>query len=335
MIGYLMALVFLNLPEPSWTETWLNFRQFDYLGTLCLTAGLVCMLLVPASSGTLLPWISDHLVGLSISGLALMTAFFIIESLVPDPLLNPSLFLNPGLLIIVTATFFHGANLFGTLYYVPHFFQLVLEDSAMISSISTLPIIIALGWSTVAMFMTSPCRTSFNVARIGASLAVLASGLMVRWSTSASREELVAVLALLGLGQATALIGLLRIVQASGSQFTRVFTFVHVLGSTFGVALFSAPYMNKLRSLLGVLVPDVAQTLVNMGKIHDESCAGFKPRVRDAYGFSMKAGWWLMLACALTVLALSFLVEPSQLRNERDSSRPDDGEKVSDAEKGL
>ncbi|KAH8777785.1 hypothetical protein F5883DRAFT_544050 [Diaporthe sp. PMI_573] len=55
MIGYVMAFFFLDLPEPSWTDPWLDFRQFDYLGTLCLTAGTACMLLVPASSGTLPP----------------------------------------------------------------------------------------------------------------------------------------------------------------------------------------------------------------------------------------------------------------------------------------
>ncbi|KAH8777784.1 hypothetical protein F5883DRAFT_613988 [Diaporthe sp. PMI_573] len=119
---------------------------------------------------------------------------------------------------------------------------------------------------------------------------------MARWSTSTSREETVVVLALLGLGQGTALIGLLRTAQAAGSQFTGVFTFVHVLGSAFGVGLFSAPYVNKLQSLLRVLVPDVAQTLAHTGKIEGGICAGFGPRVRDAFGFGMQAGWWLMLA---------------------------------------
>ena len=330
-----MVFFFLNLPEPSWADTWLNFRQFDYLGTLCLAAGTACMLLIPAPSGTLPPWISGHPVGIFISGLALLTAFFFIEPLVPDPLLDPSLFLNPGQLVIMVAAFFHGANLFGTLYYVPHFFQLVLEDSAVTSSVSTLPMIIAMGWSTVAMFMTSPCRTSFNIVRAVAASAALASGLMVRWDTSTSREETVVVLALLGLGQGTALIGLLRTAQASGGQFTRVFTFAHVLGSASGVALFLAPYVNKLQSLLRILVPDVAQALADTGKIDGEFCAGFESRVRDAFGWSMQAGWWLMLACALTVLALSFLVEPSQLRKDGDSSRPGDGEKVSEADKGF
>lgn len=103
------------------------------------------------------------------------------------------------------------------------------------------------------------------------------------------------MLALLGLGQGTALIGLLRTAQAAGSQFTRVFTFVHVLGSAFGVTLFSAPYVNKLQSLLRALVPDVAQTLAHTGKIEGGFCAGFGPRVRDAFGFACRLGGGLCL----------------------------------------
>lgn len=334
-------MFFLNLPEPSWAETRLSFRQFDYLGTLCLTTGTACILLGTASGGTLLPWISDHLVIASISGFALLTVFFFIECSVPDPLLHPSLFRHPCLLVIMVATFFYGANFFGTIYYVPHFLQLVLEDSAFISAVETLPMMLAMGVGSIAAnSIASRSQTRTNTVRIGAAMIALASGLMIRWSNITGREEVVAVAALLGLGQGTVFIGLLRIAQASCNELsagaaTRLFTFVQGLGSTFGVACFSAVYMNKLQSSLGALLPDVEATLAAMGNIDDEFVASIRPRVRDARGSSMQSGWWLMFACALALLVLSFSVDRFQIRNEGETLGSHDDEKVPEVEKGV
>lgn len=299
------------------------------------------MLLGTTSGGTLFPLISDHLVIALISGFALLTAFFFIESSVPDSLLHPSLFRHPGLLVIMVATFFYGANVFGTIYYMPHFFQLVLEDSAFISAVGTLPMMLAMGVGSIAAnSMASRSQTRTNTVRVGAAMVALASGLMTRWTNTTGREEIVVVLALLGLGQGTVFIGLLRIAQASCNELsagtaTRLFTFVQALGSTSGVACFSAVYMDKLQSSLGALLPDVEATLAAMGNIDDEFVASIRPRVRDARGSSMQSGWWLVFACALTLLVLSFSVDHFQIRNEGESLGTDDDGKVLEIEKGV
>lgn len=341
-IGYLMALAFLNLPEPSWTDTWLNFSHFDYLGSLFLTASTFCMLLVSASGGTIFPWVSGHPVGLSIAGLALLGGFCFVEPLVPDPLLHPSLLLDPGLVITAIVAFFCGANLYGTMCYVPQFFQLVLEDSAFMSSVGTLPMMLSIAFGTAgATFITSRHQISVDsLARGGAALMALMSGLMVRWSTNTSRGEIFVVLSLLGLGQGAACIAPLRTVKTSVARSpagsgAKIAMFFQALGSAFGVACFAALYMSRLQSSLGALVPDVAQTLADMGNAEDEYVAGMKPHVRDAYESSMPAGWWLMFACALVVLALSFLTRRSSARDDRDLSILDDSEKESEAEKAF
>lgn len=335
-----MALFCLNLPGPSWSQTWLNFRQFDYLGTIYLTAGTVCMLLVAGWGGTSFPWMSAEVVSISISGLAFLTAFFIIEPLVPDPLLPPSLFRNPSLQFILVATFFYGANLVGTLYYVPHFFQRVLQDNAMISGVSTLPMMLAMGvGSTASAFVTVKRWTSFETARFGAAMQALASGLMVRWSTETSRTETTMVLVLLGLGQGMALIGLLRTAQASVSKaalgtVTRLFMFVQASGHAFGVSCFAALYMNRLRSWLTAFVLDVDEVWDDMENVLETDGSDLRRSILDTFGPSMRSGWWLMFACAVTVLALSFLVDQHQIQEELDTSTFNDGESIGEAEKG-
>lgn len=337
-----MSLAFLNLPGPFWTEIRLNIRQFDYLGSLCLTAGTFCILSVLASDGTVFPWISGHAVGLSIAGLALLGFFCFIEPLVPDPLLHSSLFLDDGLVMTVIMAILYGANLYGTLYYVPHFFQLVLHDGAFISSLCILPMTVAMGVAAAgATFVSSRHRGSINsIAQGGAALVALASGLMVRWSTTTSREQAVLVLLLLGLGHGTAFIGLVRGAQihvgrsAAGSG-SRLFMFFQVLGAAFGVAGFAALYTTRLQSTLGALVPDIAKILPHVGNDEDDYAASMKPDILDAYGFSMQAGWFLMFVCALAVLALRLVLERTYTREDIHMLYSDGAEKVSELEKGL
>lgn len=298
------------------------------------------MLFVTASGGTLFSWVPDHAVSLSITGLALLTAFFAIERLVPDPLLHPSLFYNPDILIILRAAFFYGANLVGTMYYVPQFFQIVLQDGAMISGISTVSMMLGMGaGSTALSFITHRRRDSVKNARAGPALQDLASGLMVRWSADTSRAETIVVLALLGLGQGAAMIGLLRVAQASVSQqavgtATRLFAFVQASGHTFGVACFAVLYVNKLRSSFATLLLDVDEVLADMDSIGATYGADMRHRILDAVGSSMRSGWWLMAACAVTVLALTFMVEQRQTREEVDSSIFDDKKSIPESEKG-
>ncbi|KAG8167748.1 hypothetical protein KVR01_003437 [Diaporthe batatas] len=342
-VGYIMALSFLNLPGPSWADIRLNLRQFDYLGSLLLTAGTFFMLLVPASGGgAIFPWISAPPVGLCIAGVALLAAFCFIEPLVPDPLLHPSLFLDRSLLMTAMVAFFYGANLFGTLYYVPHFFQLVLDDGAFVSGVSSLPMVVgmAVGAAGATFLISRQQIRTGRIAQGGAALTALASGLMVRWGTNTSRAEAVVVLGLLGLGQGTAFIGLVRSTQTyvdhspswSGS---RIFTLFQALGSGFGVACFAAVYMPRLQSSLGVVVADVAETLAtDIGNFKDEY-TNMGPRLLDAYGSSMRAGWYLMFACALAVSALTFVLERCSIRNDFHMSDSDGYEKVPGIEKSV
>lgn len=339
-----MTLFFMNLPEPS-RPWWLTTCRFDYLGTLCLVGGTVCMLLATASGSTIFPRVSGELVTISISfsGLVLLTAFLIIETLVPEPLLHQSLFRNPGLLATALAAFFHGANMVGTMYYIPHFFQLVFHDYPLISGVSMLPMTLAIGiGSTASTFITARYRTSLRSARVGAALTVLASGLMTRWNVDTSRAETAAVLALLGLGQGAAMIGLLHTAQASVDSSalataTMNFMFVQAGGYTFGVACFGALYFNKLRSLLaglGLGATDVDAILANVLYLdNNDYDAGAKQLILNAHGLSMRDGWWLMFACAAAVLALSLCIQRRDAQKGEDSWTLQDESEFYEAER--
>lgn len=80
-----------------------------------------------------------------LAGGSLVILFGIIEHFVDDPLMEPSFLRSRAIVPIFIAEFFYGCNLLGTMYYVPQFFQLVYGDSATLSGVGLLPMMLGLG----------------------------------------------------------------------------------------------------------------------------------------------------------------------------------------------
>lgn len=235
-----------------------RFLQLDYLGILVIVGGTVCILLGVSWGGNTFAWSDSRVVGCLVGGFVLLALFIFIERRVRDPIIDPSLFRNHTVLAITAAEFFYGANLLGLMYYVPQFFQLVFGDSATLSGVGLLPMMLGLGiGNPIAAFITSRYEVSLVNAKVGAALQVLASGLMARWNAHTSRAEAVVLLIILGMGQGAAMSGLLLSAQVATTPalvgiVTGLAIFVQAVGDIFGVALFAAVYINKSQSSIAI-----------------------------------------------------------------------------------
>ncbi|KAF1989204.1 fungal trichothecene efflux pump [Aulographum hederae CBS 113979] len=78
-------------------------KEFDYIGTLMVTLGLLLLLMGLSWGGTLHPWISAHVIATIVIGFILLVAFVLYETFVPlkEPLLPMHLFRNRGWVISV------------------------------------------------------------------------------------------------------------------------------------------------------------------------------------------------------------------------------------------
>jgi hypothetical protein len=263
-------------------------------------------------------------VGCLVGGFALLVVFLFVEHRVGNPLIDPSLFRNRTVLAITAAEFFYGANLIGLMYYVPQFFQLVFGDSATLSGVGLLPMMLGLGvGNPIAAFITSRYELSLNNAKVGAALMTLTSGLMARWGERTSRAEAVILLIILGMGQGAAMSGLLLTAQvATQSDLIGIVTglviFVMTVGEIFGVAFFSAVYINELRSTLEKLAltgTEVDTVLNDVQSIKHNFPAEKQAEIVGAYAAGMRNGWWLMFACAATLFLLTFLAKQHKFKS--------------------
>jgi hypothetical protein len=313
----------LKLPKTPRATLKTKFLQLDYLGTLILVGGTVCILLSISWGGNTFAWSNSRVVGCLVGGSILVLLFLVVEHRVRDPLIDPSLLRNHTVLAITAAEFFFGANLIGLMYYVPQFFQLVFGDSATISGVGLLPMMLGLGvGNPIAAFITSRYELSLINAQVGAASMTLASGLMTRWNADTSRAEAVVLLIILGMGQGAAMSGLLLTAQVATQPHligivTGLVIFVMTVGEIFGVAFFAAVYFNKLQASLTILTLTPMQIVEILQDVQSIK-HGYSPEMRNniviAYAESMRNGWWLMFACAGALFLLTFLAKQSKFQ---------------------
>ncbi|KAL6234755.1 hypothetical protein BDW75DRAFT_240777 [Aspergillus navahoensis] len=319
-ISLIITFVYLRIPTPKIDKE--RIKNFDVIGTITLTGGTICLLLAISWGGNNFPWNSSRVIGGFVGGFALLLTFAIWENYAKDPLMPPVFLRSRAIVAILFAEFFYGANLLGMMYYVPQFFQLVYGDSATMSGVALLPMMLGLAvGNPIAGWITSRCGLTLTNAWVGSGLTVLVSGLITRWSSTTSRAEAVVELIIIGMGQGAVMEGLLVASQFSVEPIhiglvTGLVIFVQTVGDIFGIAIYAALYQNVLRSNLqdltltaeqvGVILSDVqkVKTLFK-GELYDS--------IIDVYAESLQNGWWWLFACAAALLVSSACAKQRKL----------------------
>ncbi|RAL01132.1 MDR family MFS transporter [Aspergillus ibericus CBS 121593] len=319
-ISLLITFFFLRIPSPKVDKE--RIKNFDILGAITLIGGTVCLLLAISWGGNTFAWSDPRVIGCFVGGFALLVIFVVWEHWAKDPLLPPVFLRSRAIIAIFFAEFFYGANLLGMMYYVPEFFQLVYGDSATISGVALLPMMLGLAiGNPIAGWVTSKYGLSLANAWVGSVLVVLISGLLTRWNAGTSRAEAIVELIIIGIGQGAVMEGLLV-----GSQFsvepmhigliTGLVIFTQTVGDIFGIAIFAAVYQNELRANLGKLSltsDQINVTLADVQKVKTEFSGTLYHSIIKVYAKSLQNGWWWLFACAACLLISSALAKQRKI----------------------
>ena len=316
-VSLIITLIMLKLPAPK-VNYMEKVKTYDYLGTVTLVGGTTSVLLAISWGGNNFPWYDAKVIGCLVGGLACVGIFVGLQWWAADPLLPPVLLKNRTVLAIMASEFFYGANLLGMMYYVPQFFQLVFGDSAVISGVGLLPMMLGLAvGNPLAAWITSKWGISLWNAIVGAALEVVVSGLMTRWNSDTTRAEAVVELIFLGAGQGAVMSGLLLTAQVAVEPMqigivTGLVIFIQTIGDMFGIAFFAAVYVNELSSLLGGLLLSAEQIrsiLADVQLVNTDEFAAVRDELVAVYSSSMANGWWLMIESAGACLICACLAK--------------------------
>ncbi|GAA0628137.1 MDR family MFS transporter [Streptomyces crystallinus] len=228
----------------------------DYLGIGLVAAGASALILATSWGGNEYAWSSPTVLALFAGGVAALAAFCWAETRAVEPMLPMRLFRNPVFTVCSVLSFIVGFAMLGAMTFLPTYLQYVDGDSATVSGVRTLPMVVGL---LIASVFSGNVVSKTGQYRIFPVVGALVMGVglyllsLMGPGSGAWLESL--YMFVLGLGIGLCMQVLTIAVQntvdyADLGTATSGVTFFRTLGSSFGTAVFGTIYANTLKSHL-------------------------------------------------------------------------------------
>jgi EmrB/QacA subfamily drug resistance transporter len=262
----------------------------DYLGAGLLASGLSAIVLVTSLGGTTWAWGSTQVVLVSISGLALLTLFLAAERKAREPVLPLALLRNRVFVIAGTLSLIVGFALFGSVTFLPLYFQTVNGASPTAAGLHLVPMMAGVLLTSIGSGQLISRTGRYRAFPIlGTALMALGllllSGLDVDTSTATSALYLL----LLGLGLGSTMQVLVLVVQNAvdyevlGAATAGV-TLFRGIGGSLGAAVFGTIFSSRLGSeLSGALSGRLGHQVAAGGRLTGDQVAHLAEPARSMY----------------------------------------------------
>ncbi|WP_374776710.1 MFS transporter [Streptomyces sp. NBC_01310] len=237
----------------------------DYLGIALVAAGASALILATSWGGNEYAWSSPVIIGLFVGGAIALALFCLVETRAAEPMLPMRLFRNPVFAVCSVLSFVVGFAMLGALTFLPTYLQYVDGDSATISGVRTLPLVLGLLIASVFSGNVTSKTGQYKIFPIVGN-AVMAVGLYLlsrmEPGTGTWMESL--YMFVLGTGIGLSMQVLTIAVQntvdyADLGTATSGVTFFRTLGGAFGTAVFGTIYANHLGPALEAAVAESAR----------------------------------------------------------------------------
>ncbi len=226
-------------------------RNIDYIGAAVFALAIAPFLVGLTNKSPTHDWTDPTVGGLILVGLVFGVIFLWIESRVPEPIVQLSLFRLRAYTISVAAMFLAAFGFFGAVIFLPRWFQTVAGASATESGLNILPLLAGLILSAIASGQIV-ARTGRYKLLIFSSLVLLAVGLtlMTNLRADTPRPVLWLWMALTGLGIGPSFAVFTLVVQNTVSPdrigvATSSLTFFQQIGGTIGLTLAGTVFASR------------------------------------------------------------------------------------------
>ncbi|MFJ3205551.1 MDR family MFS transporter [Streptomyces sp. NPDC086989] len=239
--------------------------RIDYPGIALVAVGSSALILATSWGGNEYAWDSAVIIGLFVAGVLALALFCLAETRAAEPMLPMRLFRNPVFTVCSVLSFVVGFAMLGAMTFLPTYLQFVDGDSATVSGVRTLPLVIGLLIASVFSGNVTSRTGRYRIFPVVGSL-VMGIGLyllsLMGPGTAAWLESL--YMFVLGAGIGLCMQVLTIAVQntvdyADLGTATSGVTFFRTLGSSFGTAVFGTIYANTLGPALERAVAEAAR----------------------------------------------------------------------------
>jgi EmrB/QacA subfamily drug resistance transporter len=319
--------------------------KIDWIGAIGIAGAVVPLLLALVWGGSTYPWHSAQIIGLFSIAIVMTVVFAIIEHYAEDPILPLRLFkeriFNLSSLIIILSS----AAMFGSILYIPVFYQIVLGKSATNSGLILLPMMVGMVTGSIASGqMVSRTGKYRTIGLLGFAITTVGLYLLSHISQSSTGGSVALDMVILGLGLGPSLPLLPLIVQnAFGPYDTGVVTgatqFFRTIGGAIGSSVLGTVFNNQLSTSLnalpaGVLPVPLAAALRNPNVVTSQAALAqvmshipsqllplllpgintFLNLAKGSIAYAISVVFTASMSLAAVALVLFFLVEERELR---------------------
>lgn len=230
-------------------------KKIDY-GGIVLNISSTILLLIPLSGGGVTyAWSSSFFIGTTVTAAVLTLLFFIYEWKVASlPIMPLRLYRAPHCWALYLQTFLIGLAYFGNFFYLPIYFQSILQYSPLVSGALILPIIITTSFGSIAsgQYMTR-VGSYMHCILAGFILWTVGNGLTLLFGRNMGLGVLIVVLIVEGAGIGLTLQPTLVGMYANSRTEDRAVTtglrnFIRTIGGAFGLVVSGVILSNTLNN---------------------------------------------------------------------------------------
>ncbi len=245
--------------------------KIDYAGAGVLAASLSAIVLVASLGGTTWEWGSAQTVLVAAFGAAGLGVFALVERRAAEPVLPLSLLRDDVFRVAGLLSLIVGFALFGSVTFLPLFFQTVFHSSPTGAGLRLIPLMGGLVLTSISSGRIIAATGRYRVFPI-AGTAVMAVGLVLLSKLGLHTSSGVADLYLLVLGLGLGLVMQVLVLAVQNAvpyavlgAATSGVTLARGIGGSFGAAVFGTIFTTRLRSALHGAIP---------GSVGDEVAKG-------------------------------------------------------------
>ena len=297
----------------------------DYLGAGLLAGGLSAIVLVASLGGTTWRWGGAQTIAVATAGVALLVAFVLVERRAPEPVLPPKLMRDPIFAVASTESLIVGFALFGSVTFLPLYFQTVEGASPTGAGLRLIPMMAGLLTMSIVSGQTISRTGRYRAFPI-AGTAAMTIGLigLSRVDVGSTFAEVGLALLVLGLGLGSVMQVLVLAVQNAvdydvlGAATSGV-TMFRGIGGSLGAAVFGAIFTARFTAQLrGAIAGPLGVQIAHGARLTGAQLARLPAAARLTYehAFVNALQPVFLAAAGVTGLgfALSWLLQERPLR---------------------
>jgi MFS family permease len=333
-LALVMLTIFLRVKYDRTPDYLARLKRIDWVGTILFVLSMVSILIGLSWAGTKYPWSSFRIIVPLVLGFIGGAIFIIYQGFCENPTMPLHLFSNRTSGTAFVLTFLHTLSAIPIMYFLPVYFQAVLNSSPSRAGIQLLPtIFFIIPGGIIAGVSLSKFGRYRPIQHIGYALMVVGFGLLTLLKEDSSTAQWVGYQAVSAIGSGLVLPVLLSAVQAplreeDTAASTATWSFIRSFGLIWGATIPTAAFNNRVNGLLGWITdPLVAQQLAN-GKAYEHATKAFMDTITNpvthsqavsVYVHSIKTVWYVSTAFAALGFLLVILQKEIPLRKELDT----------------